>query len=138
MNSMARTGSRMPLLKPSPRDDWPERVRWFSQRWPILKNNQGAQLWTDNRGSFISLPASIFAVLTTQFLGALNDNIFKNARSYYCYPGVSQAASNTNFLTNLAAGLFILPYFLFSTTAGQLADKFDEPGQFGELNLPSC
>ena len=34
--------------------------------------------------------------------------------------------SNTNFITNLAAGLFILPYFLFSTTAGQLADRYDK------------
>ena len=64
---------------------------------------------------------------TTQFLGALNDNIFKNALLVIIVTlGVSQAASNTNFLTNLAAGLFILPYFLFSTTAGQLADKFDK------------
>ena len=64
---------------------------------------------------------------TTQFLGALNDNIFKNALLVIIVTlGISQAASNTNFLTNLAAGLFILPYFLFSTTAGQLADKFDK------------
>ena len=29
-------------------------------------------------------------------------------------------------LANLAAGLFILPFFLFSATAGQLADKYDK------------
>lgn len=63
----------------------------------------------------------------TQFLGALNDNLFKNALLVIIVSlGVSEAASNTNFLTNLAAGLFILPYFLFSTTAGQLADKYDK------------
>jgi MFS family permease len=64
---------------------------------------------------------------TTQFLGAFNDNLFKNALLVIIVSlGVSEAASSTNFLTNLAAGLFILPYFLFSTTAGQLADKFDK------------
>jgi len=63
----------------------------------------------------------------TQFLGALNDNLFKNALLVIIVSsGISTSASNTNFLTNLAAGLFILPYFLFSTTAGQLADKYDK------------
>ena len=64
---------------------------------------------------------------TTQFLGAFNDNLFKNALLVIIVShGVSEAARNTNFLTNLAAGLFILPFFLFSTTAGQLADKYDK------------
>ena len=62
----------------------------------------------------------------TQFLGALNDNLFKNALLVIVVSSASASASNTNFLTNLAAGLFILPYFLFSTTAGQLADKYDK------------
>jgi MFS family permease len=63
----------------------------------------------------------------TQFLGALNDNLFKNALLVIVVSGgVSATASDANFLTNLAAGLFILPYFLFSTTAGQLADKYDK------------
>ena len=63
----------------------------------------------------------------TQFLGALNDNLFKNALLVIIVSsGLSSSASNTNFLTNLAAGLFILPFFLFSTTAGQLADKYDK------------
>jgi len=63
----------------------------------------------------------------TQFLGAFNDNLFKNALLVIIVSaGVSATASSTNFLTNLAAGLFILPYFLFSTTAGQLADKYDK------------
>ena len=63
----------------------------------------------------------------TQFLGALNDNLFKNALLVIV---VSTAAANadskTNFTTNLAAGLFILPFFLFSTLAGHLADKYDK------------
>ncbi len=63
----------------------------------------------------------------TQFLGALNDNLFKNALLVIVVSSaVAGSDSNTNFITNLAAGLFILPYFLFSTTAGQLADRYDK------------
>lgn len=63
----------------------------------------------------------------TQFLGALNDNLFKNALLVIVVStAVAGSESNTNFVTNLAAGLFILPFFLFSTTAGQLADRYDK------------
>ena len=63
----------------------------------------------------------------TQFLGALNDNLFKNALLVIVVStAVAGTDSSTNFTTNLAAGLFILPYFLFSTTAGQLADRYDK------------
>jgi 1-acyl-sn-glycerol-3-phosphate acyltransferase len=63
----------------------------------------------------------------TQFFGAFNDNLFKNALIVLL---TFQAASWTTMapevLTNLAAGIFILPFFLFSATAGQLADKYDK------------
>lgn len=62
----------------------------------------------------------------TQFFGAFNDNLFKNALLVIVVSGVVAASSSANFLTNLAAGLFILPFFLFSATAGQLADKYDK------------
>ena len=39
---------------------------------------------------------------------------------------VTLSGNSANFFTNLAAGLFILPYFLFSTTAGQMADSYDK------------
>ncbi len=68
--------------------------------------------------------APLFA---TQFLGALNDNLFKNALLVIVVSQIVSVAGNSaNFFTNLAVGLFILPYLLFSTTAGQLADKFDK------------
>ncbi|MFC6634625.1 MFS transporter [Microbulbifer taiwanensis] len=60
----------------------------------------------------------------TQFLGAFNDNVFKNALIVMI--AFRLAASEANALINLAAGLFILPFFLFSATAGQLADKYDK------------
>ncbi|MBN9694993.1 MAG: MFS transporter [Zoogloea sp.] len=63
----------------------------------------------------------------TQFLGAFNDNLFKNALVVLL---TFQAASWTTLapalLSNLAAGIFILPFFLFSASAGQLADKYDK------------
>ncbi len=62
----------------------------------------------------------------TQFLGAFNDNLLKNALvMLVTYHVAVQTGSNAQILVTLAAGLFILPFFLFSATAGQLADKYD-------------
>ena len=63
----------------------------------------------------------------TQFLGAFNDNIFKQALILVLtYSAASQLGVAVSILNNLAAMLFILPYFLFSALAGQLADKFEK------------
>jgi 1-acyl-sn-glycerol-3-phosphate acyltransferase len=64
----------------------------------------------------------------TQFLGAFNDNLFRNALIISVTYGASAAASSGNpgMLANVAQGLFILPFFLFSALAGQLADKFEK------------
>lgn len=62
----------------------------------------------------------------TQFLGALNDNVFKQALLLVItYGWISQQSGSISTLNNLAALLFILPYFIFSATAGQIADKYD-------------
>lgn len=63
----------------------------------------------------------------TQFLGAFNDNLFKNALIVLLtFQAVNWTTLAPEVLTNLAAGIFILPFFLFSATAGQLADKYDK------------
>jgi MFS family permease len=63
----------------------------------------------------------------TQFLGAFNDNTFKNALVVLLtFHAAQWTTLAPGVLANLAAGLFILPFFLFSATAGQLADKFDK------------
>src|SRR6185369_10402439 len=63
----------------------------------------------------------------TQFLGAANDNIYKNALVIFvAYHAATHAALDANTLVNLAAGLFILPFVLLSATAGQLADKYEK------------
>ncbi|WP_373498344.1 MFS transporter [Desulfococcus sp.] len=63
----------------------------------------------------------------TQFLGAFNDNVFKNALIILiAYKGGHAIQMDSNILINLSAGLFILPFFLFSATAGQLSDKYEK------------
>ena len=63
----------------------------------------------------------------TQFLGALNDNIFRNGLVILItFQGVRILGMNHTELANVAAFLFILPFFLFSATAGQLADKYEK------------
>ena len=62
-----------------------------------------------------------------QFLGALNDNLFKNTMVIMiAFRAATEAESG--MLINLAAGLFILPFFLFSAVAGQISDKFEKSG----------
>ncbi len=62
-----------------------------------------------------------------QFLGAFNDNIYKNALVIMlAFQVGSLRAEESNALINLSAGLFILPFFLFSATSGQLADKYEK------------
>ena len=63
----------------------------------------------------------------TQFLGAFNDNVYKNALVVLMtFQAARYTELSAGVLVNLAAGLFILPFFLFSATAGQLADKFEK------------
>jgi len=63
----------------------------------------------------------------TQFFGAFNDNVFKTALlTALTYEAASWTTLAPGFLNNLIPGLFILPYVVFSATAGQLADKFEK------------
>lgn len=63
----------------------------------------------------------------TQFFGAFNDNVFKQALILLLtYSAASKLAMPVGLLTNLAALLFILPFFLFSALAGQIADKYEK------------
>jgi len=63
----------------------------------------------------------------TQFLGALNDNIFRNGLVILItFQGVRIAGMHAGELANIAGALFILPFFLFSATAGQFADKYEK------------
>jgi len=62
----------------------------------------------------------------TQFFGALNDNVLKNALVIsFTYQAAAWASMSAGNLANLAQALFILPFFLFSAQSGQLADKLE-------------
>ena len=63
----------------------------------------------------------------TQFLGAFNDNFLKNAIVILItYRAVTVAGVPPAQMVAAAGGIFILPFFLFSATAGQLADKMEK------------
>ncbi|MFS2018907.1 MFS transporter [Massilia sp. CT11-108] len=63
----------------------------------------------------------------TQFLGAFNDNLFKTALLVVLtYDALSWTTLPAALLNNLIPGLFILPYVVFSATAGQIADKVEK------------
>ncbi|QQX80172.1 MFS transporter [Shewanella sp. KX20019] len=63
----------------------------------------------------------------TQCLGALNDNVFKNVLLLMVsYSQVEALPIDVHLFVNLAAGLFILPFLLFSAHAGQVADSVDK------------
>jgi len=65
-------------------------------------------------------------LFTTQFLGAFNDSLFKQAVVLFVtYQFYSNPAKETQF-SAIAQGLFILPFFLFSALSGQLADDHDK------------
>ena len=63
----------------------------------------------------------------TQFLGAFNDNLFKFAFTVMVtFHASANSGFNPALVVNLIAGLFILPFLLFSATSGQIADKYDK------------
>lgn len=66
--------------------------------------------------------APLFVV---QFFGAMNDNILKNALLIMITFGIISSDSPAT-LVNAAAGVFILPFFLFSAWAGIIAEKHDK------------
>ena len=62
----------------------------------------------------------------TQALGAFNDNVYKNSLVIIAtYHAATFTGLDPHLLTNLAGGLFILPFVLLSGIAGQLADRYD-------------
>ena len=61
-----------------------------------------------------------------QLLGALNDNVLRNALVVLFAFRAGRGMLAPDTLVNLSTGLFMLPFFLFSATAGRLADAMDK------------
>ena len=72
----------------------------------------------------------------TQFLGAMNDNIIKQALIVMIiFSLLDSSDMDPGILVTIAAGIFILPFFLFSATAGQIADKFEKSASIQRIKF---
>ncbi|MCF7354476.1 MFS transporter [Vibrio sp. CK2-1] len=81
----------------------------------------------NNQPAPIFLSRRFFPYFVTQFLGAFNDNIYKNALLLFvAFASVDDLPMSSTLFINLAAGLFILPFFLFSASAGVLTDQCEK------------
>lgn len=65
-------------------------------------------------------------IFTTQFLGAFNDNLFRTSMVMLVIYGIYRDPEQEAAFSAIAGGLFILPFFLLSALAGQLADERDK------------
>ena len=65
-------------------------------------------------------------IFVTQFLGAFNDNLFRTSMVMLVIYGIYRDAEQEATFSAIAGGLFILPFFLLSALAGQLADAIDK------------
>jgi MFS family permease len=65
-------------------------------------------------------------LFTTQFLGAFNDNLFKQAMVLFATYSIFNDSKAEQGFNALATGLSTLPFILFSALAGQLADSHDK------------
>jgi 1-acyl-sn-glycerol-3-phosphate acyltransferase len=82
----------------------------------------------DQHSQFALLKARRFApFFWTQFLGALNDNVFKvGFTSLVTYETARFTAVDAKTAPFLISAIFIVPFMLFSATSGQIADKYDK------------
>lgn len=67
---------------------------------------------------------SFYFLNVAQFLGALNDNLFKFLVIYLLIAVKGQASANV--ILSLAGAIFVIPFLLFSSTAGVLADRLSK------------
>lgn len=90
---------------------------------------RGASRMDNNSSRPMNILASkaFFPYFITQVLGAFNDNVFKNALILMVtFAAANSLPFDSNIMINAAAGLFILPFFLFSATAGEIADNMEK------------
>ncbi len=72
----------------------------------------------------------------TQFFDAFNSNAFKNALLIWVtYDASVRSAHYSSIIVTLAAALFVLPFFLFSATAGQISDKYPKVALTQKIRL---
>ena len=91
------------------------------------RSGQDGSRFFDMQASLRLLARRRFLPLfATQFLGAFNDNLFKTAMVMMVTYRIFSDEHKEAVFNALANGLYILPFFLFSAVAGQLADRRDK------------
>ncbi len=94
----------------------------------LLKKNS----WIESMGGFLSkLPGfsrpdkhSLHFLNIAQFMGALNDNIFKLVIAYLIIDLRGQ--EHASIILAKIGAIYVIPFLLFSSTAGVLADRFSK------------
>ncbi len=82
---------------------------------------------------------SFTAYWLTQFFGAFNDNVYKNTLLIlFAYGVLTVPMGNVGLVNNLAAGIFILPFLLFSSIGANLAIRHDHALLMRRLKLAEC
>jgi len=85
------------------------------------------------------LGRGFWALFTTQFLGAFNDNLFKTALAVaITFEAASLGKLGPTSLVALSGGLLILPFALFSALAGQLADRYPKQRLIALTKIAEC
>ncbi|MBQ4833033.1 MFS transporter [Pseudoalteromonas sp. MMG010] len=87
-----------------------------------------------NKHSSLLKSKLFLPLFITQFFSALNDNVYKQSILLLLIFQAANVADGALY-SNLAAGLFILPFFLFSGLAGQLAEKNEKSHLIRKVKL---
>src|SRR3954470_2966455 len=88
--------------------------------------------WVESMGSFLSkLPGfsrpdkhSLHFLNIAQFMGALNDNIFKLVIAYLLID--IRGPEHASVILAVIGAIFVIPFLLFSSSAGVLADRYSK------------
>ncbi|TDN69193.1 MFS transporter [Paraburkholderia sp. BL10I2N1] len=95
---------------------------------PLPATRRAGRSGTPHESQFRLLRERRFApFFWTQFLGAMNDNVFKiGFTSLVTYQAARFSGVDAKTAAFLISAVFILPFVLFSATSGQFADKYDK------------
>ncbi|PMS33238.1 1-acyl-sn-glycerol-3-phosphate acyltransferase [Trinickia symbiotica] len=95
---------------------------------PLSITPQARRAQREPHSQYALLKARRFApFFWTQFLGALNDNVFKvGFTSLVTYETARFSGVDAKTAAFLISAIFIAPFVLFSATSGQIADKYDK------------
>src|SRR4029079_12180754 len=117
-------GARMETMRAAPNAAWQP----IDTRSDDGATTHPAGHMTEHPNQFRLLRERRFApFFWTQFLGAANDNVFKNAFVVFVAFGAAASASlDAGMVVNLIGAVSILPFVLLSATAGQVADKLEK------------